>query len=360
MVGEKQCQEFNANQEKTTSTKDTLMTEIDSTDTNLGQQGQKVRVSERFHAPSEILGNVDTMRKASQQVSHIYRNWRPLSREEKNATALPIEQTWTKELNSKEPNMFEPTTTHSTKATKDLRNLKGIQEEFKRAQTGRSILSRHEQDETSRQQVDQREVARHSLLDISDIGVKMIKPGLFRKRNLRDAYHSIRLTAEEADLATFYKKYEDSTQLVTEKLEQQLLKYWSIPTKQNYVRLTKEERGIEAYLRKHEYHTSLAGSTLLEGTKFTFENPTYLGKVIGQVSDTRTASKKKLYHNKDRIDTIIQNYHDRSLQGHSDIFETLQLLRQECNFPSTRSEVEAYFKRCLSYQHDKGEEEQSP
>ena len=93
MMNEKQCQEFNANQEKTTSTEDTLMAEVDSTGTNLGQQSQKVKVSEEFHAPSEILENVDTMRKASQQVSHIYRNWRPLSREEKNAIAPPTKQT---------------------------------------------------------------------------------------------------------------------------------------------------------------------------------------------------------------------------------------------------------------------------
>ena len=77
------------------------------------------------------------------------------------------------------------------------------------------------------------------------------------------------------------------------------------------------------------------------------------------MNQQKTARQKKLCHDKDRIDTIIRDYHDRSLQGHPDIFETLQLLRQECNFPSTRPEVEAYFKRCLSYQHDKGEEEQS-
>ena len=74
MMNEEHCQEFNANQGKTASTEDTLMTEIDFTDTSLGQQGQEVRVSEGLHASSEILGNVDTVRKASQQVSHIYRN----------------------------------------------------------------------------------------------------------------------------------------------------------------------------------------------------------------------------------------------------------------------------------------------
>ena len=83
------------------------------------------------------------------------------------------------ELDSRESNMFEPTTTHFKKKYENLRNLKRIQEEFE--QTGRSILSKHEQDETSRQQVDQLEEARCLPLNISDIGVKMIKSELFRK-----------------------------------------------------------------------------------------------------------------------------------------------------------------------------------
>ena len=129
------------------------------------------------------------------------------------------------ELDSREFNMFEPTTTHSMKEHENLRNLKRIQEEFKNTQAGRSILSRHEQNETSRRQVDQLEEARSLPLNISDIGVKMIKPKLFRKQNLRGAYHSIRLTAEEADIATFDKKYGNSIQLTTEKLERRLLSY---------------------------------------------------------------------------------------------------------------------------------------
>ena len=74
MMNEKQCQKFNANQEETTSTKDILMTKINFTNINLNQQNQKMRVNEKFHAFFEILENVNTMRKASQQMSHIYRN----------------------------------------------------------------------------------------------------------------------------------------------------------------------------------------------------------------------------------------------------------------------------------------------
>ena len=77
------------------------------------------------------------------------------------------------------------------------------------------------------------------------------------------------------------------------------------------------------------------------------------------MNQQKTTRKKKLYHDKDKIDTIIQNYHDRSLQRHSNIFETLQLLRQKCNFFNIKSKVETYFKRCFNYQRDKNEEEQS-
>ena len=73
-MNEKQCQKFSANKKKTTSTKDTLMTKIDFININLNQQSQEVRVNERLHASFEILENVNTMRKASQQVSHIYKN----------------------------------------------------------------------------------------------------------------------------------------------------------------------------------------------------------------------------------------------------------------------------------------------
>ena len=130
--------------------------------------------------------------------------------------------------------------------------------------------------------------------------------------------------------------------------------------------MIKKEKKIEAYLREHEYHASLAKSTLLEEIKFIFENSTYLRETIDQVNDTKkknsrtnqqeTTRKKKLYHDKDKIDTIIQNYQDRSLQKHLNIFETLQILRQKCNFSNTKSKVKTYFKRCLNYQHDKSEE----
>ena len=58
------------------------------------------------------------------------------------------------ELNSKKFNMFEFTTTHFMKKHENFRNLKKIQKKFEKTQTKRSILFKHEQDETSRQQID--------------------------------------------------------------------------------------------------------------------------------------------------------------------------------------------------------------
>ena len=127
------------------------------------------------------------------------------------------------ELNSKEFNMFEFTTTHFMKKHENFRNLKRIQKKFE--QTKILILFRHEQNETNRQQVDQSKEAKCLSLNINDIEVKMIKSKLFRKRNLRDVYHSIRLTTKKTNVITFYKKYENSTQLTTKKLKQRLLSY---------------------------------------------------------------------------------------------------------------------------------------
>ena len=121
--------------------------------------------------------------------------------------------------------MFEFTTTHFMKKHENFRNSKRIQKKFEKTQAKRSILFRHEQNETNRQQVDQIEEAKRLSLNINEIEVEMSKTKLFRKRNLRDVYHSIRLTTKKANIATFYKKYENSTQLTTKKLKQRLLSY---------------------------------------------------------------------------------------------------------------------------------------
>ena len=62
---------------------------------------------------------------------------------------------------------------------------------------------------------------------------------------------------------------------------------------------------------------------------------------------------EKLQISKDKIDEYIKKHHDESLQNHFDVFKTIQLLRQNCQFPNMRQRVEAYIKKCLSCQRNK-------
>ena len=58
--------------------------------------------------------------------------------------------------------------------------------------------------------------------------------------------------------------------------------------------------------------------------------------------------KKRLHISNDKIDEIIKNYHDESLQSHSNVFKTLQFLRQTCQFLNMKQHVETYIKKCFS------------
>ena len=132
--------------------------------------------------------------------------------------------------------MFEFTTTHFMKKHENFRNLKEIQEEFEKTQTKKSILFKHEQNETSRQQVDQEEEIKHSSLNINKIEIKVNKTKIFIELNLRNVYHSICLTTKKANMITIYEKDENSinkkkniliksVQLMTNTLKQRLLSY---------------------------------------------------------------------------------------------------------------------------------------
>ena len=63
--------------------------------------------------------------------------------------------------------------------------------------------------------------------------------------------------------------------------------------------------------------------------------------------------KKRLHISDDKIDEIIKNHHDESLQSHSNVFKTLQLLRQTCQFLNMRQHVETYIKKCFNCQKNK-------
>ena len=63
--------------------------------------------------------------------------------------------------------------------------------------------------------------------------------------------------------------------------------------------------------------------------------------------------KKRFHISNDKIDEIIKNHHDESLQNHSNVFKTLQLLRQTCQFLNMRQHVETYIKKCFNCQKNK-------
>ena len=52
-------------------------------------------------------------------------------------------------------------------------------------------------------------------------------------------------------------------------------------------------------------------------------------------------------------DEYIKKHHDESLQSHLDVVKTIQLLRQNCQFPNMRQRVETYIKKCLNCQRNK-------
>ena len=50
------------------------------------------------------------------------------------------------------------------------------------------------------------------------------------------------------------------------------------------------------------------------------------------------------------IDKCIKKYHDESLQEHSEVTKTMQLLRQHCQFSHMRQKIETYIKKCFNCQ----------
>ena len=74
MTNEKQNRESIARHELAVSNKNILITEIDFTNINTSQQNHKMKITEKLDAFSEILENMNTMKKSSKHVSHIYKN----------------------------------------------------------------------------------------------------------------------------------------------------------------------------------------------------------------------------------------------------------------------------------------------
>ena len=73
MINEKQNEKFIAKNEFAISHKNHLK-KIDFTNINTNQQNHEIKIIEKFDAFFEIFENMNTMKKTSQRVSHIYKN----------------------------------------------------------------------------------------------------------------------------------------------------------------------------------------------------------------------------------------------------------------------------------------------
>ena len=76
-------------------------------------------------------------------------------------------------------------------------------------------------------------------------------------------------------------------------------------------------------------------------------------RIIKDDQEQFPISKEKLQISEDKVDEYIKKHHDDSLQRHSDVSKTLQLLRQNCQFSNMKQRVETYVKKCSSCQRNK-------
>ena len=73
-------------------------------------------------------------------------------------------------------------------------------------------------------------------------------------------------------------------------------------------------------------------------------------KIMRDEQEQFSIIHEKLQISKDKINEYINKHHDESLQKHFDVIKTMQLLRQNCQFPNMRQRIETYIKKCLNYQ----------
>ena len=76
-------------------------------------------------------------------------------------------------------------------------------------------------------------------------------------------------------------------------------------------------------------------------------------KIMRDIQEQFSIVHEKLQISKDKIDEYIRKHHDESLQSHSSVIKTIQLLRQNCQFSKMRQRVKTYIKKCLNCQQNK-------
>ena len=76
-------------------------------------------------------------------------------------------------------------------------------------------------------------------------------------------------------------------------------------------------------------------------------------RIIRDDQEQFPINKEKFQISKNKVDEYIKKHHDGSLQKHSGVSKTLQLLRQNCQFLNMKQKVETYVKKCSSCQRNK-------
>ena len=71
-------------------------------------------------------------------------------------------------------------------------------------------------------------------------------------------------------------------------------------------------------------------------------------RIIKNEEEQFPVSKERLQISKNKIDEYIKEHHDESLQKHSKVLKTIQLLKQHCQFLQMRQKVETYIKKCIN------------
>jgi hypothetical protein len=76
-------------------------------------------------------------------------------------------------------------------------------------------------------------------------------------------------------------------------------------------------------------------------------------KIFRNQKEQYFIKKERLIIFEKKINEIIKEYHDESLQKHFEISKILQFLRRHCRFSNMRRCVETYIKKCFSCQRNK-------
>ena len=221
MMDEKQSRKSIARCEFAALIKNNPQQESDSTGTSKGQLSQEVRVRGGTHASSESLETFD------KQISNAYRSWKHLFQEEKTTAALPIHQTWDREIKLELDKQltFEPIYALFEKKLGTLRKYlkENLRKRFIRksqSPTGYPILFVPKKDGTLRLCVDYRKLNditvknRYPLSNISELQDRLSKAKYFTKLDLRGAYNLIRMKEGEEWKAAFRTRYDHYEYLI--------------------------------------------------------------------------------------------------------------------------------------------------